>query len=175
MKDPEISETGENNAAVGVRENQFLEPTKTENATVVSDDPNAWMYGELKEKVTLEQAQSDVLRWLNHKQFSLRKRKESAEWIVKLVAAVQDGDLIVNGECRLVQQLRSTGGNLTYSERVPVKMFQDLLKSAKIEGEDGIGRINTMAALATGTTLAEMQALEGEDKDLKDAITLFFL
>jgi len=158
MKDPEISET-----------------KKPQVETVVTDDPNAWMYGELKEVVTLEQAQSDIVRWMNHKCFSLRKRKESAEWIMKLVAAVQDGDLIVNDECRLVQQLRSTGGTLTYSERVPVKMFQDLLKSAKIEGEDGIGRINTMAALATGTTLAEMQVLEGEDKDLKDAITLFFL
>jgi hypothetical protein len=170
MKGSEISE--ESNAQTMP---ELPVSIQTEFETVLVADPNAWMYGELKEVVTEKQAQADILRWMNHKQFSLRKRKENAEWIGKLVAAVQDGDLIVNDDYRLVQQLRSTGGTLTFSERVPVKMFQDLLKSAKIEGEDGIGRINTMAALATGKTLAEMQALDGEDKDLKDAITLFFL
>lgn len=139
-----------------------------------TNDPNSWMYAGLKEAVSEEMAQKDVLSWMNHKQFSIRKRKQNADWINILVAAVVDGDLEVHDGRTLVLNLREQGKSLKYSERLVTQTYKQNCDSWGVDATSGIDRVNSITATMTGISYAEACALEEEDRELISAISFFF-
>jgi hypothetical protein len=125
--------------------------------------------------VTEQQAQKEVLDWLNANQFSGRKRMSNKDLIENLVAGMMEGDLVLNETMNFVQKLVGTNDTLTYSKRVPPSLLASTCKANKIDPEDGNARLSAAASIMTGQPAALMLKMEGDDRELRNSIALFFI
>ena len=143
----------------------------------VATEETDWFLGNSKSVVTEEQAQKEVLDWLNFKNMSTRKRKDHEYSINVMVSAIMDGDLSKFDD-QWVQSLRITMGTakeLKFENRKDVGTFQSVLKQQKVDGQDSDGRLTTAVSVLTGGSFSMVNTLDEEDRNLAHAIALFFL
>jgi hypothetical protein len=123
--------------------------------------------------MTEEQAQEEVLNWLNSRKMSRRKRINLKDMIVNVMQAMVDGEVsILDG--RFVQHL-DADNSLKFNDRLNLGEFKQVCNRNKISDEDGDGRLAAATSVLTNISMAESKKLEGDAKALANSIALFFM
>jgi hypothetical protein len=131
------------------------------------------------EKVSREQAQSEVESWLDYKKVGSQKRETNKDSIEFLISAIVEGDLTVDEDKNLIQKLKfPPSGDLAvsalkYKPRVTVKVVNTRLTG--IKSDDINGRICAYASALTGVSRELIKDMETDDFGLVQNIVLFFL
>lgn len=131
-------------------------------------------------KVTKEQATAEVESWLEHKKVSQHKREEQKGMIERLIGAVMDGDLVLDGDTKEFKQLlkfplegATPITELVYKPRLADKEAQ--MHIGKIPFSDIDARLNGYVAALTKQNSGIIKNLDREDIGLAHAIAVFFL
>jgi hypothetical protein len=131
--------------------------------------------------VTLDVAEQEINKWLDHKRIREKKREAQKDNIETLVAAVADGDLVYDEEShQLVQTLLCDYGNevpfreLRYDARLNMGKVRKNLKGVKIT-DDSLGYIMAYISTLTNKPKAMIDALDSDDYKIGQAIAGFFI
>lgn len=125
-------------------------------------------------------ARKDVDRWLDYKRVGDRKREDNASAIDGMVAAVQDGQLIISEEGHeIVQNLKFPIGNdgntkeLKFKARLSIKDRNRKLKGTK--ATDTAEYLVALIAALANTNKAVIEEMDTEDHNIAQNIALFFI
>ena len=130
-------------------------------------------------KVTKEQAQSEVEAWLDYKKIGSKKRESQEAQIETLVDAVAEGDLVLNEDKSFTQKLKFEVGEeikileLKYRPRLDMSTIHSKLDGVK--SSDGDGRVLAYVAALTGQVKSVIKKLDSEDYSVAQSIAIFFL
>lgn len=129
------------------------------------------------ELVNRETAQADIQRWIEAKRIKGSILEAKKPQIEMLIQAVQDGDLIVNEDCTLTQNLLFEPGGetkLTYKTRI-TQIDIDKAKE-HVKGNDFDTLILRTQYALTGAMVNVLRNLDlSTDRVLADTIAVFFM
>ena len=133
----------------------------------------------MAKKVSQEQAQLEVEKWLDMKRVSPKKRETYADAIESLVDAVVFGQLVLTDDLHFVQTLDvPTEGDAPVTEL----KFKPRLKVGEVHSQmngvksgDADGRVTALIAALTGKPKGVVKALDTTDYSVAQNIALFFL
>jgi len=132
--------------------------------------------------VSRDVAEKDLERWLNHKRIGITKRENMRDNIDILVDAVQDGQLVVEEDCKITQKLAFPPENgegdvhvseLVYAPRMHFSQIQPKLKG--IKPGDTETRLLGYAAALSGQPIGVLRKLDTVDLAVLQAVAVFFL
>lgn len=131
-------------------------------------------------KVALEQAEKEVLSWLDFKKVSTESREEKKDNIAELAKAISNGDLILDSETfEFTHKLKFPIGaevtisELKYAPRVNVKAVQKLMQGTKTD--DLHGMILAYGAALSGQPKAVVSNIDTEDYRVLQKVAVFFM
>jgi len=131
--------------------------------------------------VTLELAEMEIDKWLDHKKVRPKKRESQKDNIETLVHAVMDGDLVLDESTfQLKQKLIQDYGadvpfkELVYEPRLQMGKVRRSLKGVKVT-EDSLGYIMSYVATLSNKPKAMIEALDSDDYKIGQAIAGFFI
>ncbi len=131
------------------------------------------------EKVSREQAQLEVEEWLDFKKVGSQVRITNRDSIEYLISAIVDGDLSIDDEKNLIQNIKfPSPGELSFSQlkykpRVSIKVVNSRLIGVK--SDDINGRFSAYASALTGVNRDLIKDLETDDFRLVQNIVVFFI
>ena len=133
-----------------------------------------------KEVISLDVAQAEIDKWLDHKRVNTKKREANQSTIESLVMAVQAGRLTFNDESKkLVQTLDFPLGKnndvktLEYHSRIGVGTIHKHLKG--LNSNDADGRLLSYVSALTSQSKALIGNMDTEDYSVGQSISIFFL
>jgi len=132
------------------------------------------------EKVSYEIATQTVNDWLDHKKIKSNRRESLKTFIEILVDAVAEGQLVLQEDFKFSYELSfpiGEGGNITHIDFVP-RINDAKLEPYKrgIKGADAFETSNlVMLCGLTQKPVNVIRALDTVDKQVADAIAIFFL
>ena len=132
--------------------------------------------------VSKEVATQDIEKWLEYRKVKDKKIQESLSQQEELIAAIEDGSMVVDSDFNLVFKLafpiKNPQGEVTVSElkfkpRIFVHELNAKLKGVSASSPDE--RILAYAAALTGQTNALISKLDTEDYRIVSSIVMYFL
>jgi hypothetical protein len=129
--------------------------------------------------ITKDVATAEVNKWLDFKGVNERKRASFSDSIESLSDSIQDGVLVVDDKCNIIQTLIHPIWDvekiktLTYMPRINVGKLKQNMTGVK--SLDADGRIVAYVAALTGQTKAMIEKLDSEDYSVSQSIAVFFL
>ena len=130
-------------------------------------------------KLTRSVATKEINGWLDAKKIKDGQRESSKDSIETLIECVMEGDLLVNADGTLTQNLLFPIGSngeikaLTFKNRLNDRMLEPHLKG--IKGTDVFAVLSAYIAALTDTTKTVLSHLDSADSRVGKSIAVFFM
>lgn len=124
-------------------------------------------------------AEDTINQWLDHKKVRDRKREAYKPSIESLVGAVEDGELVLDKNFKLIYTLRHpikdeiTTEKLEFQPRINGKQLRKKTKS--VSAGDVEGRAAAYISALTNQPVNLIEELDTEDNDIASSIAVFFM
>lgn len=128
--------------------------------------------------ISLEIAKSDIDKWLDYKRINSNKREDYKVFIDNLIAAIQDGCLVLDDEMKLKYELLFPIGengaitHITFSPRLLIEKKNAALKG--VAPSDADGRLSAIIQALTSQSKGVINQMDTEDFAVCQSIAVFF-
>lgn len=130
-------------------------------------------------KVNRQQAEAEVISWLDKKKVFQSTRENNKDSIELLIDAMCEGVLTMNENFEFTHTLLHEFGEqekitmLKYKSRLNDKMLRQFMKGVK--ADDGDSRLLGYIGALTDTPRSVLESMDSVDKKIAMAIAVFFL
>ena len=135
-----------------------------------------------KAKMNEELATAEVVKWMDYKKISPKKREEQKEAIETIAEAIQYGYLVLKDDFKFVMNLKFPLTGEDGSTELETLEFKARLNNAalhpkmqKVKGLDLTGMMLAHVSALTGQNTGIVRLLDSEDTRVANAIAGFFM
>jgi len=134
------------------------------------------------EKVNLETARKEVMKWLDFKKVDREKIEDSEDNIVALAKGICSGYLVLDKDCNFIQKLKfpilDDDGNpftteLKMKPRLRMGEIED--KSQNLPAGNTFALIRAYVSALTNINSEIIKKMDSEDQKIAQSVVIFFL